>query len=271
MAQQVRRKGRPKNFNDSASATRIQSLDRALDVLDELSAAKGLTLTELADALQQSPATLYRILTTFEARGFVETDQVSQTWHVGAAAFRIGSSFLRRSSVLERSLPEMHKLMTATGETANLGIERSGQVLFISQVETSEAIRAFFPPGTISPMYASGIGKALLSCFDAVKLGRYFRQNELNSFTPRSIIDEAQLKRDLDETQQRGWAFDNEEKTTGMRCVASPIFDMQNNAVAGISISGPTSRMTDDRIAEFGEAVREAADRISIGLGARSG
>ena len=271
MPQPPRRKGRPKGFNDSTASTRIQSLDRALDVLDALSSAKGLTLTELAENLQQSPATLYRVLTTFETRGFVETDPVTQTWHVGSSAFRVGSSFLHRSGVLERSLPEMHNLMTLTGETANLGIERAGQVLFVSQVETSEAIRAFFPPGTMSPMYASGIGKALLSCLSEDQVDRYLRHTSLDAFTPSSIIDELQLKTDLASARQRGWAFDNEEKTTGMRCVASPIFDVQGEVVAGISISGPTSRMPDEKIAEFGEAVRTAAGRISIGLGAETG
>lgn len=270
MTQSPRRKGRPKGFNDSTTSTRIQSLDRALEVLDFLSTEKGLTLTELADQMQQSPATLYRVLTTFEARGFVEADPTTQTWHVGAAAFRVGSSFMHRSSVLERSLPEMHQLMTSTGETANLGIERAGQVLFISQVETSEAIRAFFPPGTMSPMYASGIGKALLSSFDEDRIAKYFRGVELTGFTHRSITDRQVLLADLALIRSRGWAYDNEEKTAGMRCVAAPVFDVQGEAVAGVSVSGPTARMSDDRIAALGEAVRDAAQRISKGLGAKN-
>ena len=163
MTLETRRKGRPKNFYGKPSQSTIQALDRALDVLEVLAANTGLTLSEIASELDQSPATMHRVLSTLEARDVVEMDAQTQSWHIGAMAFQLGSAFLRRSGVIERSRPVMRGLMEATGETSNLGIERQGNVMFINQVETHETIRAFFPPGTISPMHASGIGKALFA------------------------------------------------------------------------------------------------------------
>lgn len=263
-----RRKGRPKGFHSKDRPPVIQALDRAVDVLDRLAAHDGLTLSELAQALDQSPATMYRVLATLEARQMVEPDPTKQTWHVGPAAFRLGSAFLRRSSLFERSRPVLRDLMQATGETANLGIARAGQVMFIGQVETQESIRAFFPPGTLSPMHASGIGKALLSTYVPERLARFLDAHELQQFTGRTITTPEQLATDLDLARSRGWAFDDEEKAAGMRCVAAPVFDVYGEAVAGISVSGPSARMKDADIARIGALVRDAASEISRGLGA---
>ena len=126
-----RRKGRPKAFDSKQSQNTIRSLDRALEVLDTLARSNGLTLTEVAAQLDQSPATMYRVLSTLEAREFVEIDPSGQTWHIGSTAFRLGSAFLRRSSVVERSRPAMRHLMEETGETSNLGIQKQGDVMFI--------------------------------------------------------------------------------------------------------------------------------------------
>lgn len=268
MQPEKRRRGRPKSFDDKGAQTTIQSLDRALDVLDALAGAEGLTLTDLSGQLDQSPATMYRVLSTLEARSFVEVDPVDQTWHIGAMAFRLGSAFLRRSGLAERSRPVMRELMRATGETANLGIERDGNVMFIGQVETHEAIRAFFAPGTLSPMHASGIGKALLSRYSDDRLADFLRARPLERFTPMTIVSAPALRAELAQVAARGWAVDDEERNTGMRCVAAPITNIYGEAVAGISVSGPTQRMDRSRLDRVGALVRAAAAEVSQGLGA---
>ncbi|WP_204113818.1 HTH-type transcriptional regulator BhcR [Shimia biformata] len=260
-------RGRPKSFHDKTEATRIQALDRALDVLDQLASGGGQTLSELAAVLDQSPATVYRILTTFAARGMAETDPADQTWHVGANAFRTGSAFLRRSSLVERARPVMRRLMEETGETANLGVERGDQVLFLSQVETHETIRAFFPPGTLSPLHSSGIGKALLSVAPATRIDLLMTQNP-EAFTPNTITDAAAMHANLTEARARGFAHDDEERTIGMRCLAAPILNLHGEAVAGISVSGPTHRLTNAHITDIGTKVAEAAKDLSRALGA---
>ncbi|GHF03257.1 IclR family transcriptional regulator [Aliiroseovarius zhejiangensis] len=262
-----RRMGRPKSFNASEKQTTILALDRALDVLDALAGASGMTLSDLSTHLDQSPATMHRVLATLHARDVVEIDPRTQAWHIGSAAFRMGSAFLRRSSIVERSRPVMRELMEATGETSNLGIERNGEVMFISQVETHENIRAFFPPGTLSPMHASGIGKALLSCYSDQRIERYFQSARLNGFTDKTITRPDVLRDELARIRNRGWSFDDEEKADGMRCIAAPIRDIHGEAVAGISISGPTHRMPESAIDRIGALVADAAAQVSRGLG----
>lgn len=258
-----RRKGRPKGFNTDPAQATIQALDRALDVLDLLSRNEGLNLSAIARELDQSPATMHRVLSTLHAREFVETSPEGQDWHIGPAAFRIGSSFLRHTNVFERARPLMRELMQSTGETSNLGIERQGQVLFAWQVETHQAIRAFFPPGTVAPMHASGIGKALLSGYEPERLERLLASYEFQRFTGKTIADAETLRAQLETVRARGYALDDEERTLGMRCIAAPIFNIHAEAVAGISISGPVQRLPDARLPEIGDAVRQAAREIT--------
>jgi len=162
----------------------------------------------------------------------------------------------------------MRALMEEIGETANLGIEKSHNIVFISQVEAAETIRAFFPPGTQSPMHASGIGKALLAQYPEARLKRYLRLRDRKNYTPRTLTDADQLLQELSEIRARGYAVDNEERETGMRCIAAPIFDNFGETVAGISVSGPTHRMVEDRFAGIGALVSDAAISLSRGLGA---
>jgi IclR family acetate operon transcriptional repressor len=262
-----RARGRPRAFNDKTEQNTIQSLDRAMMILERISSSNGETLTNLANALDQSPATVYRVLSTLAAREIVELSPVSQTWHVGTGAFRIGSAYLRRTNLLERAQPVMRQLMEATGETANLGVRRDAHVLFVSQVETHASIRAFFPPGTMSPMHASGVGKALLSEMEDAALEAVLAKTTLTRFTDKTLTDPVDLLEDLRRARARGYAIDDEERNEGMRCVATPIFNAAGEAVAGLSVSGPISRMRPEDLETLGHRVREAARTVSLSLG----
>lgn len=260
-------RGRPRDWNDDADQNTIKSLDRAMEVFDHLSQSQGKTLTGIANDLDQSPATVYRILMTLEGRGLVEFDPLEQLWHIGPRAFIIGARFLRRTSLVERARPVMRRLMEATGETANLGMERDGAVLFLSQVETNASIRAFFPPGTLSPMHASGIGKALLAHLDPARLDRWLSARQLEPFTDRTITDRTALRDSLQAIRDRGFAFDDEERNDGMRCIAAPVFDVNREAVAGLSISGPSSRISPNQLETLARPVIEAARDLTRAIG----
>jgi IclR family acetate operon transcriptional repressor len=264
-----RARGRPRDWDDKTAQNTIKSLDRAMEVFEFLSETQGMTLSALSTETSQSPATAYRILVTLEGRGLVEFDPAQQLWHVGAQAFVIGARFLRRTSLVDRARPIMRKLMEETGETANLGIEQEGSVLFLSQVETHASIRAFFPPGTLSPMHASGIGKALLAEMDDSRLERILISHRPQAFTHHTITDFTALREDLTRIRDRGFSVDDEEKNLGMRCIAAPIFDVHGEAIAGISISGPISRVSHDDVNRLSAPVVEAAQTLSLAIGGR--
>ncbi|SLN53950.1 Acetate operon repressor [Falsiruegeria litorea R37] len=263
-----RSRGRPRGWHDKTEQNTIKSLDRAIVVLQRLGELGAVTLTDLASDLGQSPATVYRVLVTFQNRELVDFDDRAQLWSVGPGAFLIGATFLRRTSLVERARPILRALMQETGETANLGIERNGEVLFVSQVETHSNIRAFFPPGTVSEMHASGIGKALLAFMAEERRDAILSAQPLTPYTAQTLIQPEALIEDLEISRDRGYAFDADEKTDGMRCIAAPVFDAFGEPVAGISVSGPTVRVTDEDIDGLAQAVKTAARTLSIAMGA---
>ena len=263
----ARPRGRPKSFTDKTDQNRVQALDRAMVLLRRLAESPGLTLSELAAAEGEAPATVYRVLVTLQAHGIVETEDPGQLWHVGGGAFRIGSAFLRRTKVVERARQTMDRLMRDTGETANLGVESRDEVLFLSQVETHEAIRAFFAPGTKSLMHVSGIGKALLAWYPAARVEQIVARQGLPGFTTLSITSEVSLTRDLARTRARGFAIDDQERAEGMRCVAAPIFNAYAEPVAGLSVSGPAFRLPLSATDRIGALVRAAADQVTEATG----
>lgn len=263
----ARARGRPKAWSDKTDQNTIKSLDRALDVLARLGDLEEATLSELAGDLGQSPATIYRVLTTYRAHAFTSFDETRQVWSIGAGAFQTGAKFMRSSSMVERARPHLRHLMEATGETANLGVAKDTDVLFLSQSETHHAIRAFFPPGTVSPMHASGIGKALLAQWSEKGVAKMLASRTPEHFTEHTLTTQVALMADLTETLKRGYSFDAEEKNIGMRCIAAPVFDVTGEAVAGLSISGPVARISDGRIADIGAQVRESANALTRALG----
>jgi len=264
------RRGRPKAFHDKTEQNTVRALDRAMALLQALAESDGLTLTELAQAQGESPATVYRVMTTLAQRQMVELDPRGQVWHVGPGTFRAGAAFLRRTNVVERARAPMQELMRITGETANLGIEQAGEVLFLTQVETHQPIRAFFPPGTRSPMHASGIGKALLAWMPEARRRALVSAGPLDGFTAATITDPAALEQDLDQARRRGFAIDDEERTPGMRCVAAPVFNALGEPVAGVSVSGPVFRLLSADVARVGGLVAAAASEVTVAIGGQA-
>ncbi|MCR9085568.1 MAG: IclR family transcriptional regulator [Rhodobacteraceae bacterium] len=263
-----RSRGRPKSPFTEPQGT-IQALERGLVVLRTVASADALTLSEVSERLDIPVATAHRILATLEKMRFVRLDQASQRWSVGVEAFRTGTSFLRQTNLLEIGRTAMRRLMEDTGETANMAVRDGGEVVFIGQVETHAPIRAFFRPGTRGALHASGIGKALLSAMPQGEADALLSRAGLRDFTPHTRTNLADLRRDLAESRARGWAVDDEERYLGMRCVAAPIFDSSEQAVAGISVSGPTVRLDRAALQAIGPRVREAAREVEEGLGGR--
>lgn len=265
--QQRRGRGRPKSLFHEPQGGTVRALDKGLTLLSELARTRGVTLTDLAERLDMPPSSTHRILATLQKQGFADLDDISQEWSIGVEAFRVGSAFLVRTNLVEAAIRQMRRLMEETGETANLAIADAGDVVFISQVETHNPIRAFYRPGSRSAMHSSGIGKALLANLPAEDVERIIRSRGLERHTDRTRATPEALFADLETTRRRGWSLDNEERYDGMRCVAATIFNAYGKAVAGISVSGPTVRFPDEALDEIGAKVCRAAAEVTRLIG----
>jgi len=268
-AQIGRARGRPRSFNGGSASTQIQSLARAMSVLKIVSENNGMSLTEIAKSSGHPASTVYRVLITLQSHHIVEHDEISQLWRIGLEAFRIGSAFLGHTSIVEQSRSIMQDVMSQSGETANLAIVDRGEVIFINQVETSEPIRAFFRPGTRSPVHASGIGKAILAFLPHPQIENIIDSKSLTAITEKTITDKQSLIEELSTIHGRGWSIDDEEGSMGMRCIAAPIFNSYGEATAGISLSGPSIRVAPEHDSRFGALIKEAAQKITHAIGGK--
>ncbi|WP_299405505.1 IclR family transcriptional regulator [uncultured Roseobacter sp.] len=269
MTIQKRQRGRPKSQFRESSAGTLQSLDRALGILTAVSRAERATLTDLSMSLGVPTATTHRILTTLQKHGFVAFDEERQDWVIGIEAYRTGVSFMNRTGLSTVSRPVMRHLMEKTGETANLAIPDGAEVVFVGQVETFNPIRAFFARGTRTSMHASGIGKAILAAMPPERVRKLLMTSGLTPFTDNTLVSPEALFADLNETHARGWSFDREERHAGMSCIGSVIYDEHGDPVAGVSISGPSTRFDPLRVPELGATVAAAAVEITDLIGGR--
>ena len=237
-------RGRPRAFNPSPEQTTIQALDRAVVILKVLAEGEGMSLTELAEASGQAPATVYRVLSTFEAHGIVEVQPATQLWFVGQEAFRIGSAFLGRTSLVEQARGVMHGLMAETGRDGEPRDRRRRAGGLHQPGRDARADPGVLPAGDAraDPCQRHRQGAARLPSAggggaDRARAGAARPSPRGRSPTRRALGEE------LAAIRARGWAMDDEERTEGMRCIAAPIFNEFREAIAGVSISGPTVRM----------------------------
>jgi IclR family acetate operon transcriptional repressor len=247
---------RGRKAGENAAPSSVQVLDRSLALLTVVAEGDGSTLTQLADETGMAPSTVHRLLATLAGHGMVMNDPDTGAWTVGLKAFEIGNAYLRFRKLGTISRPFLKGLMEESGETANIGIEEGGDVVFISQVESHAPMRAFFRPGRRGPVHASGIGKAILSTWSDKEIAQLLHGRELAHFTDKTRDTLPALLKDIQEIRHRGWSVDDEEHTLGMRCVAAPIFNEYGETIAGISISGPSVRVSDQKLSTFGPIVR---------------
>ena len=267
---QEKTRGRPgRKPAENAAPSSVQVLDRSLKLLELVAQADGAALTDLADQSGMAPSTVHRLLTSLSQHGMVSHDGETGAWIIGVKAFEIGTAYLRFRKLGTISRPFLKQLMEGCGETANIAIEDSGDVVFISQVESHAPMRAFFRPGRRGPIHASGIGKAILSTWQDSRIEALLAGRTLQHFTDKTRDTVPTLLEDIAKIRMRGWSIDDEEHTLGMRCVAAPIFDEYGEAIAGISVSGPAVRLPDAKMDAFGPVVRAAAEGVTKAMGGR--
>ena len=139
--------------------------------------------------------------------------------------------------------------MEQSGETTNLAVIDDGEAVFVEQVQCRELMRMSTKLGARAPLHASGVGKAMLAAMPDDAVGAALATRGLMRSTPRARSPTARaLAQELAATRARGYAIDDEEHADGLRCVAAPIWDENGEPWAAISLAGPTSRITPERV-----------------------
>lgn len=246
----------------------VQAVDRAMRILEALAEDEGgLTLAEIADRTHLPASTAHRLLTTMEERRFVMFEGAENVWLIGRQAHSVGSSFTRRTHFIAAALPFLRALRDRTRETVNLAVVEAGEVVILHQVESREIVRAITRPGGRIPMTSSGLGKAIMAHYAPSEAASIVRKFGLPRRTPKSLVRAQDVFAELDRIRHKGFALDDEEAASGLRCVASAVFNADGEPLCAISLSAPVARLGDERFHRLGQVVAEAALAITQALG----
>ena len=246
----------------------VQSVDRALSIIETLAEDdEGYRLSDLAIRTGLSTSTVHRLLATLESRRFVQFDRAESKWHVGARCFTVGATFARRRNFTAQAVPYLRKLRDLTRETANLAVVDDEFIVVLTRMESREIMRSLTKVGGRVAMVASGVGKAVLATYSDEDVGAIIRHHGMPRLTEKTITRPSDLFRELERVRRQGYAVDDEEACMGLRCIAAVVYNDCSEPLAAISVSGMTSRLTDDRLTALGQTVREVAAELTVALG----
>lgn len=256
------------NGVDRAGGGAVQSVDRALALLELIGAAGSAGVTELAAELGVHKSTVSRILGSLEARGFVDQEPTGRKYRVGMTVVRLAGASAGSMDLTRLGQDTCESVAMATGETTNLAILAGDEAINITEATGSSNVALRTWVGQASPAHATSSGKVLLAALDDATL-RELLPAELPRFTGATITDRSALEGELRLITERGWATAVEELELGLVAIAAPIRDRTGAVVRALSISGPRYRLEPDRVDELTPIVVDAATKLSTLLGHR--
>ena len=255
------------NNGNGAGAT-VQSVDRAISVLEILARTGECGVTEIAAELGVHKSTAFRLVAALDRRGLVEQNADRGKYRLGVGILRLAGATTARLDVVQEARPICEQLATDTGETVNIAVLSDGAALYLDQVAGSSALQPHNWVGQRIPLHATSNGKILLAGLSedevAGQVGRTLR-----SYTPATITSLKALRSELATIRDRGYAVAVDELEIGLAAVAAPIRGVHGDVLASLSVSGPTFRLDEQAMDSVSGAVRTAASDISRRLGWR--
>lgn len=248
----------------------VQSVDRALLILEVLSDySEGVGLTKIANKTNLHKSTVYRFLGTLIYKGYVIQDEETNKYKLTLKLFELGNKRVEKLDILTASKLYTWQLMDKVNEVVHLVIRDGANIVYIDKVEADNTISMASRIGRRSPLYSTSVGKAMLAYMDEGEVERIWNSSRIEKFTKHTIIDYHVFLEELKKVRHIGYAEDNEENELGVRCVGAPIFNLRGEIEGAISISGPTFRVSKDKVEEIGIEVSKYAQMISKELGYR--
>lgn len=250
--------------------SKIQSVDRALTILECLSGSlRELGVTDIAAQMGLSKSTIHGLVQTLAEAGYLEQNHDNKRYRLGMKLFQLGCLVQDRMDIREIAKPYLQRLSDEFNLTAHMGLYRDYQMVYIDKVDAKNAHIIYSQIGKNVPMYCTGIGKAVFAYLPAQEQTYLMNQNR-EAVTPNTIIDENDLRQELDSIHKQGYAIDQEEIELGLFCVAVPIFDHQGEPLGALSISGAKLAVESIGIDRIANQLLGISKEISGRMGYRS-
>ena len=229
----------------------------------------GLPLKDLAEVTAINKSTAYRVLAHLERESYVFRDPAG-AYAIGVRLARLGSGASYQMTMRKIGRPVLEELAQMTGETVSLAVLEGHEVFYLDVMESAHTFRLVSQIGMRHPLYCTALGKVILAFHSEEEQDFLISGIDFKRLTPHTIARPANLRRELTLIRQRGYSLENEELYLGSRSIGAPIFDESDRVVAALSVSGPTTRVTRERVATFAAAARQAAAAVSKGLAGNS-
>ena len=243
------------------ATTEHRPTERVLDILELLSnSEEGMTLTELAKALNAPKSSIMPLVHTMTARNFIYMQKDTLRYRIGVATYSVGVAYNNRKTSLQFIQQEMNNITALSNETCQLGIQSRNMVLYIAKKDSPQPIRLMSSVGKQLPLYCTGLGRALLAYKSEEEIRNLFPE-VLTAYTPHTIATINDLLKELELTRQRGYAVEHEETNLMVNCIAVSL-DYNNAPIAALSISIPTFRISESKEKKAVQILWEAKQRI---------
>ena len=250
----------------------VQTLSKALEVITYLknnSSADGTTIISISKALNMGKSGVHRILDTLMAYNYVEkAGPTSSSYRLSWGLFGAGNAVPKQHTLNNINYSAiLEKLCARFNETVNLGVISGRETTIICKIEPEIKLRTNTQLGEREPLHATAVGKLFLCDFSDEQLKAYFENISIQNSTESTIVSFSSMKNELSIIRKNDFALDNEEYVDGMICFAMPIRDFNGKIVSGISISGPSKRMTNEKLKDIEHVLKQACNEISYFLG----
>ena len=242
----------------------LSSVKKALELLDHFTVERPeLSLAEISREVDAHKSSVFRVLTTLEAAGFLEKDPLSGKYRLGLKILDLAGRVWGRHDIRQIAAPFMEELARQTEEVIHLAVLDGADIVYLEKKGQGQILTVATRVGGRNPAYASSMGKILLADLSESELKGILGQGKLKKLTPNTIDEIPKLIKELASIRKQGFALDNEETFPGIRCVGAPIRDARGRVIAAVSATVPAQRMDDKRIRELWRLVTNTARMIS--------
>lgn len=250
--------------SDNPPVQKGSSIQRVLDILEVIASSdRPLTPTELSEVLDIPKASIHRLCSSLESQGFLQAGLSGRGLLPGHRFNRMAQGVLASSPLRAERHAILTQLSQSIGETCNISIPDGSEMIYFDRAETHWPVRIQLQVGSRVPVYSTASGKMYLSSLLSGKRQRILQSTTLVPFTQNTIIDPVELEHELKQTNERGYAIDNEEYIQGMVALAIPVTDVKGRLYATVSFHAPVMRVTADSLETHLPLLLEAGDRLS--------
>jgi DNA-binding IclR family transcriptional regulator len=244
---------------------------RAIRLLDLIVTEGPLRFADLLEQSGLPKATLHRLLNELADERLIQLDERSLTWSPGYRILEMANRIWTRSDIRVLARDQLLALNALSGETVQIAVLADTHVVVIDHVESTRSVRHSISVGNREPVYCTGTGKVLLAWCDDERQRDIISRISFARFTPNTITDKGALMKELSRVSQQGFALDAEERFLGSRCIAAPVVDSTGRAIAGLSITAPAFRTSEQELNAWRGALIAAAAEISRRLAPHTG